>query len=248
MFKDRNFVSGCVFMVVIGVVLFGTMALVTPFMQNLLGYPIQTAGFLLGSRGIGTLLTMMVAPRLMRLLPTRYLILAGLLATGGTLYWMTGFSFDVSQQTIVVTSIIQGVGLGLLFVPITAVAFQTLPGELRNSGTSILTLVRNIGSSIGISMVIANLTDKTIEMHARLTEQVTPFNNALQMPDVASVLNLATDAGRALLDQIVTQQAAMIAYLNDFKLLMVLTLAMIPLVLIIGTARPGAAEEPAVID
>jgi len=123
-----------------------------------------------------------------------------------------------------------------------------LPGELRNSGTSILTLVRNIGSSIGISMVIANLTDKTIEMHARLTEQVTPFNNALQMPDVASVLNLATDAGRALLDQIVTQQAMMIAYLNDFKLLMVLTLAMIPLVLIIGTARPGAPEEPAVID
>jgi DHA2 family multidrug resistance protein len=248
LFKDRNFVSGCVFMVVIGVVLFGTMALVTPFMQNLLGYPIQTAGFLLGSRGIGTLLTMMVAPRLMRLLPTRYLILAGLLATGGTLYWMTGFSFDVSQQTIVVTSIIQGVGLGLLFVPITSVAFQTLPGELRNSGTSILTLVRNIGSSIGISMVIANLTDKTIEMHARLTEQVTPFNNALQMPDVASALNLATDAGRALLDQIVTQQAMMIAYLNDFKLLMVLTLAMIPLVLIIGTARPGAREEPAVID
>jgi MFS transporter, DHA2 family, multidrug resistance protein len=248
LFKDRNFVSGCVFMVVIGVVLFGTMALVTPFMQNLLGYPIQTAGFLLGSRGIGTLLTMMVAPRLMRLLPTRYLILAGLLATGGTLYWMTGFSFDVSQQTIVVVSIIQGVGLGLLFVPITSAAFQTLPGELRNSGTSILTLVRNIGSSIGISMVIANLTDKTIEMHARLTEQVTPFNNALQMPDVARVLDLATDAGRALLDQIVTQQAMMIAYLNDFKLLMVLTLAMIPLVLIIGTARPGAPEEPAVID
>ena len=79
-------------MVVIGVVLFGTMALVTPFMQNLLGYPIQTAGFLLGSRGVGTLLTMMVAPRLMQLLETRYLILVGLLLTGGTLYEMTGFS------------------------------------------------------------------------------------------------------------------------------------------------------------
>ena len=92
MFKDRNFVSGCVFMVVIGVVLFGTMALVTPFMQKLLGYPIQTAGFLLGTRGIGTLLTMMVAPRLMRLIETRYLILVGLLLSGGTLYEMTGFS------------------------------------------------------------------------------------------------------------------------------------------------------------
>ena len=82
MFKDRNFVSGCVFMVVIGVVLFGTMALVTPFMQNVLGYPIQTAGFLLGARGVGTLLTMMVAPRLMRMIETRYLILVGLLLYG----------------------------------------------------------------------------------------------------------------------------------------------------------------------
>jgi len=245
-------VSGCVFMVVIGVVLFGTMALVTPFMQNLLGYPIQTAGFLLGSRGIGTLLTMMVAPRLMRLVETRYLILLGLMLTGGTLWYMTGFSFDVSQKMIIVTSIIQGVGLGLLFVPITSAAFSTLPGQLRTGGTAILTLVRNIGSSIGISMVIAQLTDEGTVMHARLTENVTPFNNALQMPDVANVLNLATDAGKAMLDAIVTQQAMMIAYLNDFKLLMWLTLGMIPLIFIISTARQtprqGEQEETAVLD
>jgi len=250
MFKDRNFVSGCIFMVVIGVVLFGTMALVTPFMQNLLGYPIQTAGFLLGSRGVGTLLTMMVAPRLMRMVQPRYLILCGLLLAGGTLYYMTGFSLDVTKTTIVVTSIIQGVGLGLLFVPISTVAFATLPGHLRTGATAITTLTRNIGSSIGISMVIANLTSKTTEMHARLTEQVTPFNDALQMPDVAANLDVHTDAGRALLDMIVTQQAAMLAYLNDFKLLMILTLAVIPLVLIIGTVRrtPGAKPEHAAID
>ncbi len=244
LFRDRNFVAGCVFMVVIGVVLFGTMALVTPFMQTLLGYPIQTAGYLLGSRGVGTLLTMMVAPRLMRMIEARYLILFGLLLTGGTLYYMTGFSLDVSQTTIVLTSILQGIGLGLLFVPITAVAFLTLPPHLRNSATAMTTLVRNIGSSIGISMVIANLTSKTTEMHARLVENVTPFNDALQMPDVAATLNLATDTGRALLDQLVTQQAAMIAYLNDFKLLMVLTLAVIPLVWLIGTARNTPSTEP----
>jgi len=243
MFKDRNFVSGCVFMVVIGVVLFGTMALVTPFMQKLLDYPIQTAGFLLGSRGVGTLLTMMVAPRLMRLLQTRWLILAGLLLTGGTLYAMTEFSLDTSQQTIVVISIIQGVGLGLLFVPITTAAFLTLPGHLRTGGTAILTLVRNIGSSVGISMVIANLTDKSIEMHARLVEDVTPFNNALQMPDVHGLLDTATDGGRALLDAIVTRQAALIGYLNDYKLLMVLTLATIPLIFIIGSVNKSPSEE-----
>ena len=251
LFKDRNFVSGVVFMVVIGVVLFGTMALVTPFMQNLLGFPIQTAGFLLGSRGVGTLLTMMVAPRLMRLFETRYLILLGLLLTGGTLYFFTGFSLDTTQRTIVISSIVQGIGLGLLFVPITTVAFITLPGHLRNSGTSILTLVRNIGSSVGISMVIASLTSKTTEMHARLVENVTPFNDALQMQDVSAILNLHSQLGLAILDEIVTQQAAMIAYLNDFKLLMALTLAMIPMVLIIRAVRSGAAPpkaEEAVID
>jgi DHA2 family multidrug resistance protein len=236
-------------MVVIGVVLFGTMALVTPFMQNLLGFPIQTAGLLLGSRGVGTLLTMLVAPRLMRLLETRYLILMGLLLTGGTLYYMTGFSLDVTQEAIVVTSVVQGIGLGLLFVPITTAAFLTLPGHLRNGGTSILTLVRNIGSSIGISMVIANLTSKTTEMHARLVESVTPFNNALQMPDVTAHMDVHSQTGLAMLDEIVTQQATMIAYLNDFKLLMILTLAMVPLVLIIRAAGSGAPKvEEAVID
>jgi DHA2 family multidrug resistance protein len=243
LFTDRNFVSGTVFMVVIGVVLFGTMALVTPFMQNELGFPIQTAGLLLGTRGVGTLLTMMAAPRLMQMLETRYLLLLGLLLTGGTLYYMTGFSLDVTQRAIVITSVVQGVGLGLLFVPVTTVAFLTLPAHLRNSGTSILTLVRNVGSSIGISMVIANLTSKTTEMHARIVEQVTPFNDALQMPDVAANLNVHTDAGRAMLDMIVTQQAAMIAYLNDFKLLMILTLAMIPLVLTIRAARKMPSQE-----
>ena len=252
MFKDRNFVSGCVFMVVIGVVLFGTMALVTPFMQNLLGYPIQTAGFLLGSRGVGTLFTMMVAPRLMRMFETRWLILAGLLLSGGTLWVFTGFSLDTTQQTIVITSIVQGVGLGLLFVPITTAAFFTLPGHLRTGGTAMLTLVRNIGSSIGISMVIARLTSEGTYMHARLAAQVTPFNDALQFPDVHSILNMATSEGRAMMDLIVTQQATLIAYLNDYKLLMYLTLAVIPLIFIIGSSKKkpsqGEIEEAAVLE
>lgn len=243
LFKDRNFVSGVVFMVVIGVVLFGTLALVTPFMQNLLGYPIQTAGWLLGSRGVGTLLAMTAVPRLMRMVEARYLILSGLLLTGGTLYEMTAFSLDTPQETIVILSIIQGIGLGLLFVPITTVAFITLPGHLRNSGTSILTLVRNIASSIGISMMISQLTSGTTMMHARLTESVTPFNQALQMPDVSSTIDLATETGKAMLDMIVTQQATLIAYLNDFKLLMFMTFGMIPLIFIIGKSRRPTGEK-----
>ncbi len=252
LFKDRNFAGGCVFMVVIGVVLFGTMALVTPFMQNLLGYPILTAGWLLGSRGVGTLFAMMAVGRLLQLTEARNLIFVGLMITVGTLYEMTGFTLDTSAHTIVVAGILQGVGLGLVFVPLSTVAFMTLPGHLRTSGTAILTLVRNIGSSVGISMVIANLTNKTTLMHARLAEYVTPFNDALQAPDVAAHLNMHTDTGRALLDEMMTQQASVIAYANDFKLLMVLTLVMVPFVLGIGssrTQRPGArSAEPAVIE
>ncbi|MBV9954414.1 MAG: DHA2 family efflux MFS transporter permease subunit [Pseudolabrys sp.] len=250
-FRDRNFTAACLFMVVLGVVLFGTMALVTPFMQHVLGYPILTAGMLLGSRGLGTMFTMMVAPALMKRIEVRYLIGVGLALSAGTLYAMTGFTLDTTQRTIVIVSLIQGVGLGLLFVPISTVAFSTLPGRLRTSGASLTTLVRNIGSSIGISMVIANLTSKTTYMHARLGEGLTPFNDALKMPDVANVLNTATDTGRAMLDMLVTQQAAVIAYANDFKLMMVLTLCAIPLIFMIGKVQQpqgGAAPAHAAMD
>jgi DHA2 family multidrug resistance protein len=108
--------------------------------------------------------------------------------------------------------------------------------------------VRNIGSSIGISMVIAQLTNTTIRMHAHLAEFITPFNDALQAPGVSSILNLATPTGRAMAEAMITQQAAIIAYANDFKLLMWLKLATIPLVFFIGSSRtpqPRATNEPA---
>jgi len=237
MFRDRNFVGGCLFMIVIGIVLFATMALITPFMQSLLGYPILTAGFLLGARGIGTLCAMMAVNRLMKFLEARTLVGTGLILTAYTLYEMTGFTMDTTQNMIVVYGVIQGVGLGLVFVPLSSISFLTLPSHLRTSGSAILTLVRNIGSSIGISMVIARLTSGTQYMHARLGESLTPFNNALQNPDVLSTLNPNTDAGRAMLDGILNQQATVIAYQNDFKLLTYLTLAALPLLLILGSTR-----------
>lgn len=241
LFRDRNFVAASLFMVVIGVVLFGTMALVTPFMQNVLGYPILTAGMLLAGRGIGTLIAMMMVGRLLKFIEVRYLVLFGLVLASLTIDQMIGFTDQTSASTIVTVSVVQGFGLGFLFVPLSTVAFATLPDYLRTEGTAVLTLVRNIGSSIGISVVIAELTNSTVRMHANLVEYATPFNNALQMPDVRSILNLATDTGRALMDLIINQQAAIIAYANDFKLLMILTVATIPLVFIIGKSRAGSA-------
>ncbi|HEY7244897.1 MAG TPA: DHA2 family efflux MFS transporter permease subunit [Xanthobacteraceae bacterium] len=250
LFRDRNFIAGCLFMIAIGVVLFGTMALVTPFMQNVIGYPILTAGLLLASRGIGTLGAMIIVGRLLAVIETRYLVLAGLLLASFTLHQMVRFTDQTSSQAIVVASVVQGFGLGLVFVPLSTVAFTTLPAHLRTEGAAILTLVRNIGSSIGISMVVAQLTSTATRMHASLIEYITPFNDALKAPDVSSILNLTTDTGRALLDQLATQQAAIIAYANDFKLLMYLTLATLPFLILIGSTRSqrsssGASEAHA---
>src|SRR5262247_3773502 len=241
-FRDRNYLGGIIFMSVIGVVLFGTMALVTPFLQNVIGYPIMTAGMLLASRGVGTLVGMMAVGRLLKLFEARYLILTGLVLTAYTLWQMVGFTNETQASTIVILSMVQGLGLGLVFVPLSTVAFATLPGHLRTEGTAILTLVRNIGSSVGISIVIANLTSTGTLMHARLAEHINPFNGALQMPDVTSVLNLATDTGRALVDGVVTQQAIIIAYANSFMLLMWLTLATLPLILMIGSSKVARAN------
>jgi DHA2 family multidrug resistance protein len=245
LFSDRNFVAGCIFMIAIGVVLFGTMALVTPFMQNVIGYPILTAGLLLAGRGLGTLAAMIVVGRLLALIEARYLVSAGLVLASITLYQMVGFTDQTSSQTIVMASVMQGFGLGLVFVPLSTVAFTTLPAHLRTEGTAILTLVRNIGSSVGISMVIAQLTSSTARMHASLVEHITPFNDALKSPDVSSILDLKTDAGRALLDLLATQQATIIAYANDFKLLMYLTLASLPFLFLIGSAKAAQSGSGA---
>ncbi len=253
-FRDRNFATGVIFMAFIGMALFGTMALVSPFMQNVIGYPITSAGWLLGTRGVGTLLAMATVGRLLQIVEARWLLLVGLFLMAGTMYEMELYTDQTPGTIIIVMNILQGVGLGLLFVPLSTVAFLTLPGELRTEAAAMLTLIRNIFSSIGISIMIAQLSDNTTIMHARLTEYVTPFSNALQMPD-AGVFNMATDAGRALLDAIVTQQAVIIAYGNDYKLLLMMSLFAMPLVLFVGSsaavrrlAKEGHADTHAALD
>ena len=241
LFRDRNFAVSCLFMVVIGIVLFGTMALVTPFLQNVIGYPILSAGVLLASRGVGTLIAMILVGRLLKSIEARYLILVGLVLAIFTLDTMVGITDQTAAGPIVTTSVLQVFGLGLVFVPLSTVAFTTLPGYLRTEGSAILTLVRNVGSSIGISMVIAQLTNTTVRMHASLTEHITPFNDALRAPDVSTILNMASDTGRAMMERIVTQQASIIAYANDFRMLTYLTLVTVPFVFLIGTSRLRSA-------
>ena len=251
-FRDRNFSAALVFMAVIGLVLFSTMALASPLFQNAYGYPILTAGLLLATRGGGTFVAMMMVSRLMNYFEARTLIAIGLSLIAITLYDMTGWTADVSVRTIVINSIIQGYGLGLVFVPLTTAAFMTLPNHLRTDGTSMLTLVRNVASSIGISIVIAQLTRGSTRVHAVLTQHINPFNNALQMPNVADTINLNTDMGRAMMDLIVGAQAQIIAFSQDFELVALVTICAIPLVLILKSTkaamRAPSADHAAVME
>jgi len=252
-FKDRNFVSGCVFMAVMGLVLYSTMALSSPYLQNVIGYPILTAGLLLATRGTGTFVAMMLVGRLMRYVEARTLIISGLSLTGLSLFYMTGWTDQTGVSEIVTVSIVQGFGFGLVFVPLSTVAFLTLPNQLRTDGTSMLTLMRNVASSIGISVVIAQLTEGGRRDYAILSEHINPFNQAMQMPNVRSMIDMSSDGGRALADAMVAIQAQIIAFSQDYQLVMFFILGSIPLAIMIGSTKAAlrsqqVAAEHAVID
>jgi len=236
-FRDRNFLTGCFFMTVISLMLFSSMALAAPFIQNVLNYPIESAGWLLASRGLGTLFGMLMIGRLLRLFEARWLIFAGLILTALTMFEMNGFTDNTSARTIMLVGLMQGLGMGLVFIPLSTVAFLTLAPRFRTDGTAMLTLVRNVASSAGISVMIANLTAMTTTYHAHLAEFISPFNDALQSVDVTRWMDLATDQGRALADQMITMQAAIMAYANDFLLLAAICVASIPFVFAIGSTH-----------
>src|SRR6201747_612501 len=242
-FQDRNFVSGCVFMAVMGLVLFSTMALSSPYLQNVIGYPIITAGLLLATRGCGTFVAMMLVGRLMRYIEARTLIISGLSLMAGSLFFMTGWTDQTGVPEIIVLSIIQGFGLGLVFVPLSTVAFLTLPNHLRTDGTSMLTLMRNVASSIGISVVIAQLTEGSRRTYAILSQHINPFNHALQMPDVRGMIDMSTDKGRAMMDAMVNLQAQIIAFSQDYQMVMLFTLCAIPLGIMIGSTKAALRKQ-----
>ena len=245
LFKDKNFLGGCVFMTVMGLVLYSTMALSSPYLQNVIGYPIITAGVLLASRGCGTFVAMMLVGRMMRFIEARTLIISGLSITALSLFYMTAWTDQTSATEIVTISIVQGFGFGLVFVPLSTVSFLTLPSHLRTDGTSMLTLLRNVASSIGISIVIAQLTEGSRRVYAILSEHINPFNHAMQMPDVSNLLNMHTDGGRALADVMVALQAQIIAFSHDYQLVMMFILGSIPLALMIGSTKAALRAQAA---
>ncbi len=245
MFRDRNLVTSLVFIFFVGIILLATMALLPPYMQNLMGYPVLDVGTLMAPRGMGTMVAMLIVGRLSQKVDPRVLILTGLLVTAVSLYQMSLFTTYVPPRLLVVTGVMQGFGLGFIFVPLSTVAYATLPASLRAEAAGVFSLVRNLGSSIGISLVIAVLSRGTQTNHAYLSEFVTPFTLGLSPQQIPEALSAQTGMTLGLLNAEVARQAATIAYVNDFRLMMWIVLAAAPLVLLLKRA-PARAVSAAV--
>ncbi|MCP5130719.1 MAG: DHA2 family efflux MFS transporter permease subunit [Pseudomonadales bacterium] len=237
LFRDRNFVSGTLFIFFIGIVLLATMALLPTFLQQWKGYPVMTTGLVLMPRGVGTLLTMWMVGRLMQLVDARLLVLIGLGLVSFSLHIMAGFNLQVSAWELVYTGFVQGLGLGLLFVPVSILAYATLQPRLRGEATALFSLSRNLGSSVGVSIVMAALTRNIWinqqELGARM--QVSPdlFSSLPSTPEAMAM-------PFAILQEL-TRQAAEIAYVNNFQLLSWITLVAMPLILLL--AKPKAKDD-----
>jgi MFS transporter, DHA2 family, multidrug resistance protein len=241
--KNQNYVTGLLFIFIVGLVLYATRALTPTMLENLLGYPVATTGLVTAPTGIGTMLAMLIAGRIIGKVDLRLTLLVGFLITAFALWQMAGYSLDLSESDIIWPGVIQGFGTGLVFVPLSAATFATLSSEMRAQGTSIYSLVRNVGSSIGISLVQTLLTRNTVIAHASLAERVTTGSSAWNNPAVAAAFDIHHPGSAALLDAAVTQQAAMIAYIDDFWFMLFLTLLVTPMLLLIKPPSRGVVVE-----
>jgi DHA2 family multidrug resistance protein len=231
--------------VVVGLTYYASLALLPTYLQNLMNYPVVTAGLVLGPQGMGTMAAMLIAGRLVGRVDTRILLALGLGMASWAFYQSTLWTPDVSAATIMLVGVVQGSSIGFLFVPLSVVSLSTLPSNLVTDGAGFFTLVRNLGSSSGIAIVTALVVRNTQVNHATISANVISVNRAFANPVISRVWDPVSAAGRAALDSLVTQQAQIIAYIDDYQLLMVATLAMAPLLLIFRKAPRGPKNDQA---
>jgi len=191
------------------------------------------------------MLAMLLVGRLINRLDPCFFLLLGFLLIGISLWEMSGFTAQVSIAALVRTGMTQGLGLGLSFVPLTTIAYATLEPQYRTEAAGLFSLLRNIGSSIGVSIVIGLLARNTQINHAELAEHITPFNPLLQPPWSPSLWDIGQTSGLAALNLEINRQAAMISYLNDFRLMMIMSFCVIPLFLLLRRPQPAPVPVPA---
>ncbi len=241
LFADRNFTVSSIMGFFMGVLIFSVLALLPPLLENLMGYPVVLTGLVTAPRGIGSLITMTMAGQLMKRFDPRALIFAGFLLCGYSAYRMASFSLGMDQSIVISSGFIQGLGTGLIFVPLSTMAFGTLDPKFRNEGAAMFTLIRNTGSAIGISVLQAMTIRNTAIVHSRLVEGVRPDNPVLAQASPGFDFTAPEQVAR--MNAEISRQASMVGYIDAFWFLFILTLAAIPLLLLMRKPRKAADDD-----
>ncbi|HEY3778565.1 MAG TPA: DHA2 family efflux MFS transporter permease subunit [Rhizomicrobium sp.] len=245
-FADRNFVSALVLMLLVALIMLASSALLPPYLENLGGYTVTETGFLMAPRGIGTMISMFFVGRLAMKVDARHVMAVGTALLLWSLWDMSHWTPNVAPVWLGVVSFVQGVGMGMIFVPMNLVAFSTLPSALRTDGSAMFNLMRNVGSAIGVSITTTVLANSIQTVHAQLASHVTPFNRALSANAPSLYWNPAMPFGAGQLDSIVQYNAQVIAYANDFLFMFFISLP--ALVVLFLMRKPTLAGHPPQIE
>lgn len=246
--RDRNFIAAVFLMAAIGLANVALGALLPTMFQTIYDYSVTNTGLLLAPRGVGVIITMWITNLLVQKMDYRYIAVFGFLVSAYSLWTMTQWSLDQSYETIVISGFIQGLGLGFVFVPMQLIGFARLPVAYRMEGAALIALSRNLGGSFGISAIVTILARNTQVSHADIAANVTSYNiPGVDIGALADRFGSVGGSAMLMLDGMVSKQALMIAYLDNFYLMFWVLLAIAPLPLIAARPRPFVKEQQPVL-
>jgi len=237
--KNWNFTAGLVLSLATGTLMYSSLALLPPMMQNILGYPVITVGLVTMPRGAGMLVSMMIGGRLIGRIDPRAFLITGFLTNAFAMWMMSMSSPQMDSHIIMQSGLLQGCGLGMIFVSSNTLAFGTLPPELRTDASSVITLARSLGSAVGISLMQAMFMRNLQTTYTVLVPNIRTDNPVFQN-QMGSMIDLGSIQGLSTIAAEVGRQAAMVSYVNDFYLSMVLTIGTIPLIFFLKPPSAGA--------
>ena len=240
-FRDRNYVVGLSLIFMFGIAVFSSLFILPLFLQNVQDYPVLSAGWVVSARGIGTMIAMTMGGTLADRFPAKYLILLGLVCVGVSNVMMTHWTAEVSLHEIVWITVVNGYGMGLMWVTLTTVTFSTLAPALRVEGASLFALMRSIGASMGTSVIVAIIVRSSQINYIEMRERISAFSEPMALLGSPAAWDIETADGLAKLQQLVIAQAEMIAYLNAFVFLVGVAFVAMPLVFLLKTPPKASA-------
>lgn len=232
-FLNRNLSIAFILTLLHGVILVGLTGLLPPFLHKLLGIPVLTVGLILAPRGIATAIVATISGRLLSQVDPRPVILVGMSLLAASMWLMANLTPETSTNYFVMVIVIQGAGFGMFFVPINTAAFGTLPPHYRGDATAFMSLLRKIGSSVGVSVLVGEFIRQSQTNRAILTQNISPYSETLRHQPLPDLWSMSEVTSLAALDKEVMRQAEFLAYLHDFEWIGVAILLLMPLVLLL---------------